>query len=77
MTLKTGKPVPRDRRPAIKNTSGNSLSRSVREVVATLTIGAMVATMLWTSVFGMSGNFGPGPEITINERLAAGGEYGR
>lgn len=77
MTLKTRKPVPRDRRPAIKNTSRVTVSRFVREVVATLTIGMMVATMLWSSVFGMSGNFGPGPEITINERLAAGGEYGR
>jgi hypothetical protein len=77
MTLKTRKPVPRDRRPAIKNTSTVTLSRLVREVVATLTIGAMVATMLWSSVFGMSGNFGPGPEITINERLAAGGGNGR
>ena len=76
VTRKSPESAPHTRR-AIRKNSTVTLSRLVREVVATLTIGAMVATMLWSSVFGMSGNFGPGPEITINERLVAGGEYGR
>lgn len=73
---KSPESAPHTRR-AIRKNNTDTLSRLTREVVATLAIGVMVATIMWTSVFGMSGNFGPGPEITINEQLAAGGEYGR
>ncbi len=61
MTLETRKPVPRYRRPALKNTDGLTVSRMVREVVATLAIGALVATLLWSSVFGMAADLSSGP----------------
>lgn len=62
---------------ASKKKSTATLSRITREIAAILAIGAMVGVMFWQSVFGMSGQFGPGPDISINERLAAGGADGR
>lgn len=62
---------------AQRKNSTATLSRITREIAAILAIGAMVGTMFWTSVFGMTGNLGPGPDISINERLAAGGSDGR
>ena len=58
---------------ARKHSTGTKSTSIVREIAAVLTVGAMMATMFWTSVFGMTGQFGPGPEITVNERLAAAG----
>lgn len=78
-------PSPKTKSPGSANTTraksetstAANFTRIVREIVAVLTVGAMMATMFWTSVFGMTGQFGPGPEISINERLAAGGDDGQ
>lgn len=40
-----------------------TLSRIAREIAALVTIGLMVGTMFWSAVFGMTGHFGPTPEV--------------
>ena len=62
---------------AQRKNSNETISHLAREIVAIVTIGLMVGTMFWSAVFGMTGNLGPGPDISINERLAAGGSDGR
>ena len=78
-------PTPKRRSPhtvassveAQNKNSAVTVSHLFREFIAILAVGAMVGVMFWTSVFGATGQFGPGPEISINERLAAGGDDGR
>jgi len=37
----------------------------VREITATISIGLLVSIMLWSSILGMSGNFGPGKGLAL------------
>ena len=43
--------------------SAETISHLAREIAAILAVGAMVGVMFWQSVFGMTGQFGPGPEV--------------
>jgi hypothetical protein len=37
----------------------------VREIIATLTTGALIAVVMWSSILGMSGNMGPGKDVVV------------
>ena len=45
-----------------KKNSTATLSRITREILGTLLAALIFAASVWTSVFGMTGQFGPGPE---------------
>ncbi len=53
--FKRRKPVPRNRRPAIRKTSKDILT----EILGTLMAAAIFAATMWSSAFGMSGGFDP------------------
>jgi hypothetical protein len=37
----------------------------IREIIATLTTGALIAVVMWSSILGMSGNMGPGKDVVV------------
>lgn len=37
----------------------------IREITATITIGLLVSIVMWSCVFGMSGNMGPGDGVVV------------
>ena len=74
----TRKPRPTgDRDTAQNKNSAVTVSHLAREILGMVIAALIFAASVWTSVFGATGQFGPGPEISINERLAAGGIDGR
>jgi hypothetical protein len=55
--------------------SPDTLSRSAREIAATILAAVIFAASVWSSVFGMTGQFGPTPEVGY--KLAGVGADGR
>jgi hypothetical protein len=37
----------------------------VREIIATLTTGALISVVMWSCILGMSGNFQPGNDVAL------------
>jgi hypothetical protein len=37
----------------------------IREMLATLTIGALLSVVMWSCILGMSGNMGPGKGLVL------------
>lgn len=54
-------------RPSNSVQNSNTLPR---EIVATLTLGALIAIVMWSSVFGMSSDFTSGPVVPVGFDLA-------
>ena len=48
--------------PKIRN-SNETISHLAREILGTLLAAAIFAASVWSSVFGMTGQFGPTPEV--------------
>ncbi len=70
LTSKTRKPCPsaantRSRAYNRKQQADITASWIVREITATISIGLLVSIMLWSSILGMSGNFGPGKGLAL------------
>ena len=47
---------------AQRKNSNETLSQITREILGTLLAAAIFAASVWSSVFGMTGQFGPTPE---------------
>jgi hypothetical protein len=45
----------------------------VREIIATLTTGALFAVITWSAILGMSGNMGPGNGVVVGPVAEASG----
>jgi hypothetical protein len=37
----------------------------VREIIATLTTGALISVVMWSCILGMAGNFQPGQDVVV------------
>ena len=48
---------------AQRKNSADTLSRFAREFIGMAIAAAIFAASVWTSVFGMTGQFGPTPEV--------------
>ena len=72
-TSKRRKPVPHHRRPASEKQPAKYTV--FRECIAIAVVGALLAVLFVDSVVGMSGQFGPTPEVGF--RLAGVGADGR
>ncbi len=48
----------------------------IREIIATLTTGALIAVVMWSSILGMAGNFQPGQDMVVPP-VAEADDYGR
>ena len=62
------KPCPsanRDTAKIQKQHSHGNASWLIREAVATVTIGLLVAVVMWASILGMSEGFQPGPGVVV------------
>ena len=60
----TRKPRPTGNRDTAQNkNSADTVSRFVREILGTILAAAIFAASVWTSVFGMTGQFGPPTEV--------------
>ena len=46
----------------------------IREITATITIGMFVSVVMWSCVFGMSGNMGPGDGVVVGP-VAEGSDH--
>ena len=42
-----------------------SASWLIHEIIATVTIGALIAVIAWSAILGMSGNFQPGNDVVV------------
>ena len=60
---------------AQRKNSTDTLSRIAREFIGMAIAAAIFAASVWTSVFGMTGQFGPTPEVGFT--LAEVGADGR
>ena len=50
---------------ASKKNSNETISHLAREILGTLLAAAIFAASVWTSVFGMTGQFGPTPDVSF------------
>ncbi len=48
----------------------------VREIIATLTTGALISVVMWSCILGMAGNFQPGQDVVVPP-VAEADDYGR
>ena len=48
---------------ASNRNSADTVSRFVREILGMVIAAAIFAASVWSSVFGMTGQFGPTPEV--------------
>jgi hypothetical protein len=67
-------PTTKRKSPGTATNSAEALQRKVRaeyttwvvrEIIATLTTGALIAVITWSAILGMSGNFGQGKGLAL------------